>query len=286
MSLFHRCVNKLHSLDLQHHYSEKNSPDMLRHVTEDSLLWHWSNFHSQRGQDGILGHIFRELNISRGVFVEFGAWDGLYLSNARRLYEMGWSGLYIEGNPRRFQALEANYRDADSVHVLNHFVGAPSFAIEGRPLADLLSRVGMGEPDFVSIDVDGVDLEIFEDMGVRPSVVLLEGGASFCPLIDEKIELFDARLNLQHPLGAIVCTAEDLGYSPVCFFQDTYLIRTDLLPAGLRARSAVELFSDMWHFATDQFREDVIKARLHSEAVRRIETKHFGVMHPNPMAYI
>ena len=39
------------------------------------------NIYSQDGEDGVIDEIFNRLAISKGTFVEFGAWDGKYLSN-------------------------------------------------------------------------------------------------------------------------------------------------------------------------------------------------------------
>jgi hypothetical protein len=41
------------------------------------------NIYSQCGQDGIIAKVFEALNIYTGYCVEFGAWDGLYLSITR-----------------------------------------------------------------------------------------------------------------------------------------------------------------------------------------------------------
>src|SRR5712664_2332172 len=81
-------------------------------VQRDSLLWLWGNVYSQRGQDGILREIFARIGVETGVFVEFGGWDGVYLSNCRLLFEKGWRGVFIESNPERFAILSHNYADA------------------------------------------------------------------------------------------------------------------------------------------------------------------------------
>ena len=41
------------------------------------------NIHSQMGEDGVIAAICRALDISNGTAVEFGAWDGVHLSNSR-----------------------------------------------------------------------------------------------------------------------------------------------------------------------------------------------------------
>ena len=71
----------------------------------ESLLKYSKNIYSQAGQDGIIEKIFNTIGVKKGNFVEFGAWDGIYLSNCRKLYEEGWSGVFIEGDKKKHELL-------------------------------------------------------------------------------------------------------------------------------------------------------------------------------------
>ena len=51
----------------------------------------------------LIKNIFSKLDIIEGVFVEFGAWDGVINSNARQLFFNGWQGLFIESDKKRFE---------------------------------------------------------------------------------------------------------------------------------------------------------------------------------------
>jgi len=57
----------------------------------------------------IIQYIFNTLNIKQGFFLEFGAWDGINLSNARLLFENNWNGMFIEGDKAKFEDLRNNY---------------------------------------------------------------------------------------------------------------------------------------------------------------------------------
>jgi len=44
------------------------------------------NIFTQFGEDGIIEKLFSDLKINNGIVVEFGAWDGIYLSNVYNLW--------------------------------------------------------------------------------------------------------------------------------------------------------------------------------------------------------
>ena len=135
------------------------------------LLSYASNEHSQGGEDGILGKLFELMRVERGYFVEFGAWDGMHLSNTYALYRKGWSGCYIEGDPTRFSRLQRNVTD-DGVAKVNAFV-----APDGENSFDsIMTRVNAPrEIDLLSIDIDSDDLAIWRSVSTYlPKVVIIE----------------------------------------------------------------------------------------------------------------
>lgn len=224
-------------------------------VSRESLLWCWGNVYSQVGQDGILREIFSRLGIASGVFVEFGAWDGLYLSNCRLLFEKGWGGLFIEADKERFADLLRNYRDHPSIGCANELVSADN------PLDGIVRRhTRYGAVDFVSIDVDGLDLDIalasnLSRLGVK--VVLIEGGFNFDPRLATRLPSELAATGCGQPIAVMISELKSAGYEAVCFFQDIYLVRADLLAdrfEGLR-RDAVSLYLDAWNYGGDNLKQ-------------------------------
>jgi len=106
----------------------------------------------------------KELNITSGFFIEFGAWDGIHLSNCRNLYEKGWDGCFIEGDSNKYKILIDNYQSTNII-CLNKYV-YPSLS-EGDTI-DKLYKEHMynKDVDLLSIDIDGRDYEIFENMNL------------------------------------------------------------------------------------------------------------------------
>lgn len=116
---------------------------------------------SQRGEDGVIEYFLKKMGVDAGYFVEFGAWDGKYLSNCAYLAQQGWSGCFIEGDGERYLDLMRNYCDNDKVEKVNCFV-----VPEGdNSLDSVLARIGAPrELDVLSIDIDGYDHAVWEHL--------------------------------------------------------------------------------------------------------------------------
>ena len=82
-----------------------------------NLLDHKKRKYSRIGNDGIIKFILDTMGIDKGVFVEFGAWDGIWNSNCRGLFEQGWEGIFIESHDKRYEKLKKNYRDTMSTYI-------------------------------------------------------------------------------------------------------------------------------------------------------------------------
>ena len=115
--------------------------------------------YSQGGEDGVLLRIFEKIGVRHRYFVEFGAWDGLQLSNTANLrLNHGWSGLLLEGSDR-----------ADGILVQRAHVDAENI--------ESLFREYDVPPDFdlLSIDIDGNDYWVWKAIeSYSPSVVIVE----------------------------------------------------------------------------------------------------------------
>lgn len=131
------------------------------------------NINSQHGEDGILEAIFNKIGTSSKYAVEFGGWDGVYLSNIRHLItDHGFSGLFIEGEKERAGKLLENYKDYPNVQCVVAYVG-----FRGEYTLDhiLEEKNAPEQIDLISIDIDGYDYHVWEALRqYRPRVILIE----------------------------------------------------------------------------------------------------------------
>jgi hypothetical protein len=253
-------------------------PSFLWHPSSDpadrgriqpaSLLHRCKNVYSQRGDDGIIAEIFSRLGIEHGCFVEFGAWDGVYLANSRALVERQWNGVFIEADPAKFEKLRRNYVDCADIRCINEWVGHPGD--EGRSIDDIASEHLPGrEIDFMSIDIDGLEYRILETMALRPKAMCIEGGFAWNPAFTKRVPDAVARNNLAQPLSVMIDVGRGAGYVPVCFNQNVFLVRSDLSePFSSIRNDALTLWRDAWFNESDAFRSDLLAFRSRNPLVR------------------
>lgn len=181
-----------------------------------SLLNYKRNVFSQFGEDGIIEYIFKVIPSNKHPWsVEFGAWDGQFLSNTCNLItNHGWSGIYIESDKRKFRELLKNHGVNPKVHCINKFVG-----FEGRDTLDnILKKVKELPVDFdlLSIDVDSVDYYIWESLkNYKPKVVIMEFNPTI-PVDYEYIQPKDFGIHNEHSLISVVKLGKRKGYELIC----------------------------------------------------------------------
>ena len=96
-----------------------NSKEKLRYNIFSTFA---KNIYSQNGEDGIIEELLKRLNIQGGWACEFGAWDGIFLSNCYNLIlNKSFKGLLIEGNEKRFIVLKKNL-EKKNVILVNKYV--------------------------------------------------------------------------------------------------------------------------------------------------------------------
>jgi len=169
------------------------------------------DFYSQNGEDGVSQKILAEAQLTDGFFVEFGAWDGVHLSNTCHLARSGWGGVFIEADERRFRQLRRNH-SSSSVDLVNAYV-TPSGPQSLSNILRTQTQYAGRDPAVLSIDIDSDDLAIWKSAtDLRPFLVIIE----YNPTIPTDV-IFE------NPAGAQV------GNSALAIFDHATHIRYDLV---------------------------------------------------------
>ncbi|QLC25965.1 hypothetical protein HFP57_13660 [Parasphingopyxis algicola] len=189
-----------------------------------------SNTYSQAGEDGIIAEIFRILDEDEPErdhwCVEFGAWDGLYLSNTARLIrEEGWSAVLIEGDEERCAEIMTNLPYPDRVHAMHRWVG---FERGKNTMDDILAETPIPKDfDFASIDVDSVDWHVWDAIqDYRPRLVCIE----FNPSVPNSVIFVQDRdmgVNEGSSIAAMVELGKQKGYELICATGNGFFVREE-----------------------------------------------------------
>jgi FkbM family methyltransferase len=168
------------------------------------------SFYAQYGEDRILASIFKGRRA--GVAVEVGAFDGRTGSNTLHFEENGWDCVLVEPNPQ----LAATIREGRSSRLFECAVGPDErevtltiplgsetvasvsddevqldrmkrggelklIRVRQRRLDDILDEAGVKAIDFITIDVEGYELQAlrgFDLVRWRPRIVIIEDNSS------------------------------------------------------------------------------------------------------------
>ena len=170
-------------------------------------------FYSQNGEDGIIEEILNRFGKDIDyTCCEFGAWDGIYLSNVYNLVKnKGYKALYIEADKKKFDKLKNNFEGKNVITVNKHV------SFEGKDKLDeiLLENNFNINFDLLSIDIDGNDYHIFNSLEkFKPKIILIE----FNPLIPNEVEFInkkDMKINQGSSALSLYNLAKKKGYTLV-----------------------------------------------------------------------
>lgn len=144
------------------------------------------NFFSEYGEDR---WVYEHAPLPKdGFYLDVGAAHPTHTSNTAWLRELGWPGLAIDGNAC-WRAMWAGV--APFVHTvlakspevgfresfLSSRITGYSPRVKARRLDDVLSEHGVKQIDFLSVDAEGYEFEIFETfdvMAYKPAVIISE----------------------------------------------------------------------------------------------------------------
>ena len=130
---------------------------------------------SQWGDDGIIQHLIRNVEITSPTFVEFGVEDFREANTRFLLVNDNWKGLVIDGSRSNVESIR---RDQIS---WRHDLTAACAFITAENINELIAANGFaGELGLLSIDIDGNDYWVWEAIDVvSPSIVVVEYNSVF-----------------------------------------------------------------------------------------------------------
>jgi hypothetical protein len=203
---------------------------------------------SQWGEDGILAHLLRYVDVPRKVFVEFGVETYVEANTRWLLVNDGWSGLVLDGSDDNIAAIRR-----EPIYWQHPLKAAQSF-ITRENINDVLTAQGLsGEIGILSVDIDGVDYWVWEAItAVQPAIVVAEYNSLLGP--DRAVTVpYDPafqRSKAHHShsyygasLAALVALGKRKGMAFVgsnTAGNNAFFVRRDLLAGPLRELTAAE----------------------------------------------
>jgi len=152
--------------------------------------------YSQNGEDGIIEFLLASIKEPTHDFVEIGCGNG-HQCNTTALAIKGYSGVVFDGSLRNIEAyyiLARKLRFANEVAAFSRYVT--------RRRAKEVSMLVPDNPDFLSIDIDGIDwyiIRILLNRGTLPKVLCVEYNAAFGqePFVVDAIDKFYSLENVK-----------------------------------------------------------------------------------------
>ncbi len=125
---------------------------------------------SQNNEDGIINYIFKKLKVFQPNFVEIGL--DYYENNSLALLRKAKKGLFIDGDNKKIFLLKNILK---IVYPFKKFFFVSEF-INKKNINLLISQTFRNdeEIDFMSIDVDGIDYYLLEEVSFYPKLICIE----------------------------------------------------------------------------------------------------------------
>jgi FkbM family methyltransferase len=191
--------------------------NLFRKIITRVILPHSQVAYAQSGEDLILNHLFYKLNISQPSYLDIGANHPAYISNTYFFYLRGSRGVCIEPNPVLYKKIKqfrpgdtvinagVGIKEQDKADFYLFPYKAHGLSTFSKEDADYWGEVGMKSvgkinyervikiplisinkiienyftkrPDFISLDVEGLDLEILRSLDyerLAPRIICVE----------------------------------------------------------------------------------------------------------------
>jgi len=187
---------------------------------------------SQNNEDGIIKNIFDRIKLKKVNFVEIGF--DYYENNSINFLDKANKGLFIDGSKDKIFKLKSIMKllyPFKNINVLSKFIDRDN-------LNEIINYYfNELEIDFFSIDVDGNDYYLFENLEIRPKIICIEYNFWFGPNIkcsipyDKYFIWEEGTLYSGASLNALCSLAKTKGYHLIALDSNcvnAFFIRSDL----------------------------------------------------------
>jgi hypothetical protein len=194
----------------------------------DDLNKYKKNIFSQNGEDGIIEEILIRLNIKNDInswCCEFGACDGIRLSNTFFLVKKGWKAVYIESDKDYYRKLLNTASEYKNIYPINSLVDHKKGS--QTSLDVLLKKTDIPKNfDILSIDIDSYDCDVWENLeNYNPKIVIIEINSRIPPGILQRHNNLE---KIGNSFSSTLEVALKKGYILVCHTGNLIFVRKEL----------------------------------------------------------
>ncbi len=162
------------------------------------------NKFSQWGEDGIIQKIFEIIGTKSKICLEVGAGKNLDGNVSNLWKNFGWKAILIEGDPEKIKTLEPCVNE--NCTIVKSYIEKDETL--GQTIDLIVTNLGIKENlDLLSLDIDGNDYYIFENLKIRPRVLIIE----FNPTIPYYRDIYQMYTNHSWEIGCSVASLKRLA---------------------------------------------------------------------------
>jgi hypothetical protein len=205
--------------------------------------------YSQNDEDGIIEEIFNRIEVKTGTFCEIGVENGLEC-NSLYLLHKGWRGSWLEGNEKQKPLIESKFNRILKNKRLSLGIGYITPSIINEAIEKTFETINQDPSnlDFLSIDIDGMDIYLLEAIKYKPKVICIEYNAKFPPNIS-KTPVYNPSYvwsggdYMGSSLRALADSAKNMNYSLVStnfVGANAFFVRDELLNDNFDLNLSIE----------------------------------------------